>query len=153
MVRDKKYLLFVRTCRCLVTGRRGDGREAVDPCHIGTAGKGLKSDDCHVIPLLHSVHVRCHQHGEISTLQELLSDSVLLAVTSCYYQQLYRLHTATAATHIVRSLSEEPRDWGVMEFRDALKAYAQEQYSRWRRGSLAFDVEGLWFPPTMTDES
>lgn len=62
-MRDRKYLDRVREMDCIVTGRPSSDFESVDPAHIGTAGKGLKSPDNHVLPLIHSEHLQQH-NGE-----------------------------------------------------------------------------------------
>lgn len=90
-IRDRKYLDAVRDMRCIVTGRRGNpDYETVDPAHIGTAGKGMKSSDDEVIPLIHSIHRLCHEKGEISTLRELLPDDVLREAMRAYARELYQ---------------------------------------------------------------
>ncbi|MBN86126.1 MAG: hypothetical protein CL885_01240 [Dehalococcoidia bacterium] len=95
MVRDKKYLEYLKSQACLVTGLFGNDYDAVDPAHISTAGKGLKSNDSEAIPLLHSLHQECHSKGEISTLRKHMPD------------------------------------WLI---REALRAFAREQYEKWKTG-------------------
>lgn len=69
-VRDRKYLDWLRTQPCLLTGRIATQLDAVDPMHIGTAGKGLKSDD-EAIPVLHSLHMEGHNSpGEVYMLRK-----------------------------------------------------------------------------------
>ena len=88
IVRDKAYIKFLRGERCLFTGRRATASESVDPMHIGTAGKGIKTDD-EAIPALHSIHMESHQHGEISMLRKRLPDSVLREALRAYARSLY----------------------------------------------------------------
>jgi hypothetical protein len=88
IIKDRRYLDWLREQPCLVTGWRAAPDDAVDPAHIGTAGKALKSDD-EAIPLRHSVHVQCHEDGEISTLRELLPDTVLRTALRAYAHELY----------------------------------------------------------------
>ena len=88
-LRDRAYLDWLRTQRCIVTGRLGNEHETVDPCHVGSAGRGIKSPDNEVIPMLHSLHIQCHQDGEISTLRELLPDDVLRAALRAYARERY----------------------------------------------------------------
>lgn len=77
--RDRKYLDALRGMPCIVTGKIGCLEVAVDPAHIGTAGRGLKSDDFHALPLLHSEHALQHQMGEQSYwLQKFTEDKYLL---------------------------------------------------------------------------
>ena len=88
-VRDRKWLDHLRTERCLVTGRHAQPNDAVDPCHVGSMGKSLKSPDNEAIPMLHSLHIQCHQEGEISTLRELLPDDVLRAALRALARERY----------------------------------------------------------------
>jgi hypothetical protein len=89
LIRNRKYLDSLRSERCIVTGRFGSDHEAVDPAHIGTAGKGLKSSDDETLPLLHSIHLECHQKGEISVLREKLPDHILRAALRAYAREMY----------------------------------------------------------------
>jgi len=75
-VSDRKYLDWLRTQRCILTGQYGNDYDAVDPCHVGTRGRGLKTDD-EVLPILHSLHSAAHASGEISLLREKAPDSLL----------------------------------------------------------------------------
>lgn len=59
-LRDPAYLKWLREQPCIVTGRRGNDNETVDPAHFrwGTdGGMGLKPSDCYALPLLHSEHL------------------------------------------------------------------------------------------------
>lgn len=89
MLRDRAYLDHLRGERCIVTGLRGREHDPVEPCHIGTAGKGIKSPDNEALPLCHSIHARCHQRGEMSTLREMLPDVVLRTALRAYARELY----------------------------------------------------------------
>ena len=88
-VRDRAWLDHLRSERCIITGRMGSDSDAVDPVHIGTAGKGIKSGDDEALPILHSVHAQGHGDGEISTLRELLPDDVLRAALRAYARERY----------------------------------------------------------------
>lgn len=88
-VKDQPYLDFLKTEPCLFTGFRGHEYEGVDPAHIGTYGKGAKTDD-EAIPLRHSIHQECHQQGEMTTLKELIPDWLLRDALRAYARQLYR---------------------------------------------------------------
>lgn len=88
-LRDRKYLDYLRTQPCLITGGRTNDYEAVDPCHIGTAGKGLKSPDNEALPISHWRHVEMHSRGEISVLREKLPDKILREALRAYARQLY----------------------------------------------------------------
>jgi hypothetical protein len=91
-VRDRKYLDWLRTQRCLITGQAGHDYETIDPCHIGTTGKGwsAKCSDDECIPLLHRFHLEGHNTGEISMLRKHLPDDVLRDALRLYAKQMYR---------------------------------------------------------------
>ncbi len=68
-LRNRRYLDWLRTQPCIVTGMYGNEFNAVDPAHIranGSGGMGVKPADDLALPLLHSEHVRQHQIGEIT---------------------------------------------------------------------------------------
>jgi len=94
ILRDRKYLDYLRTQSCLFTGAFGTDYETVDPAHIGTAGKGIKSPDNEAIPLLHSIHVRMHK-GEISAIRELAPDWLIREAFRAYARQMYQEWKAT----------------------------------------------------------
>jgi hypothetical protein len=75
--------------RCIVTSKKGSDYETIDPAHIGTAGKGLKSPDSEALPIIHSVHREMHQRGEMSTLRALLPDDVLRDALRSYARERY----------------------------------------------------------------
>lgn len=79
MIRDPKYLLWLRTQRCLFTGLEASEYDGVEAMHIGTAGKGLKSPDNEALPALHSWHREAHQKGEVSKLREAPDDVIRAA--------------------------------------------------------------------------
>lgn len=89
MIRDRKYLDALRFERCILTGAYGNENEAVEAAHIGTAGRGVKSPDNEALPMLHSLHVRCHQKGEVSTLRELAPDWLIREAFRAYARELY----------------------------------------------------------------
>ncbi|MEE8114519.1 MAG: hypothetical protein V3T23_09190 [Nitrososphaerales archaeon] len=78
VLRDRKYLDSVRDMDCIVTGRSGSDYETVDPAHIGTAGKGFKSADNHVLPLIHSEHLKQHAGEHQYWLNVFAKDKYLL---------------------------------------------------------------------------
>jgi hypothetical protein len=88
-VEDRKYLDWLRTQPCLFTG----GRE-VEPVHIGTWGKGAKTDD-HAIPLSYQLHRLGHQKGEISMIREHIPDWLLRECLRLYAQRIYNDWKAT----------------------------------------------------------
>ena len=88
-LRDRKYLDWLRGEPCIVTGLRGNDHETVDPAHIGTRGKGIKSPDNEVLPLLHSIHQEAHNKGEMSVLREKLPDDVLRAALRALAREKY----------------------------------------------------------------
>lgn len=89
ILRDRKYLDWLRTQPCIVTGLCGTEHEAVDPAHIGTLGKGIKSPDDEALPLLHSMHLVAHQHGEISMFRKYAPDWLIRAALRAYARELY----------------------------------------------------------------
>ena len=89
MIRDRKYLDSLRSQPCILTGRRGDDYESVDPMHIGTAGKGLKSSDDEALPVTHSMHVLAHQKGEVSMLRQHAPDWLIREAFRAYARELY----------------------------------------------------------------
>ncbi len=90
MYRNRKYLDWLRTQRCLITGRYADESEAVDPCHIGTAGRGVKSPDNECLPLIHWVHQEMHQRGEIKVLRELAPDWLIREMARAYAREIHK---------------------------------------------------------------
>lgn len=43
IVRDQRWLDYLKGERCLITGQFGNEYEGIDPAHVGTLGKGIKS--------------------------------------------------------------------------------------------------------------
>lgn len=84
-IRDRKYLDFLRDQPCLFTGEMG-----CEPAHIGTLGKGIKSSDAHAIPLVHWLHRRGHQHGEVSMIRANIPDWLLRDCLRLYAEKMYR---------------------------------------------------------------
>jgi len=78
VLRDRKYLDSVRSMPCIVTGLVTSDHETVDPAHIGTAGKGCKSADNHVLPLIHSEHLKQHAGEHSYWLSVFENDKYLL---------------------------------------------------------------------------
>ena len=95
MIRDRAYLDYLRGERCIITGLRGSEYDAVDPTHIGTAGKGLKSSDDEALPIKHNIHALMHQHGEMTVLRRQLPDDVLRAALRAYARERYAKYCAT----------------------------------------------------------
>jgi len=89
-LRDRKYLDWLRTQRCIVTGRYASEYDAVDPCHLGVSGIAMKSPDDEVLPMLHSIHVISHQTGEVSTQRRSIPDDVLMSALRAYAREMYR---------------------------------------------------------------
>ena len=86
-IRDREYLDYLRTCSCVISGRRGDD---VDPAHIGTLGRGVKFHDWGALPLDHDLHMTAHQMGELSFWRENLSDDDLRAALRAWAHEMYR---------------------------------------------------------------
>lgn len=68
-LRDRLYLDWLRTQPCIITGHYATEYEAVDPAHIGTAGRGMKSPDDEALPIRHGLHAMMHAAGEASVLR------------------------------------------------------------------------------------
>ena len=94
MIRDRKYLDWLRTQRCIFTGALGCENDAVEAMHIGTAGKGIKSPDNEALPALHSIHHEAHCMGEISTIRAWIPDDVLRAALRAYAREMYERYKA-----------------------------------------------------------
>lgn len=88
-VEDRRYLDWLRTQRCVITGQRGHDGETVDPMHIGTLGRGMKAHDFWALPVMHSLHAEAHEHGEATMLRKHLPDDVLIAAVRAYAREMY----------------------------------------------------------------
>lgn len=95
VLRDQAWLDYLKTQRCIVTGLRGTDYDAVDPAHIGTLGRGIKSPDDEVLPIAHSIHVRMHARGEMNVLRAMLPDDVLRAALRALGREMYAEWKAT----------------------------------------------------------
>lgn len=89
-MRDPEYLLHLRTEPCIVSGHRATEWLAVDPSHVGSRGRGIKSDDSLALPIRHDLHVELHQHGEVSFYRKNLPDDVLMLCVKAYCREKYR---------------------------------------------------------------
>lgn len=88
-LRDRAYLDWLRTQPCILTGFHATEFEAVDPCHIGTAGKGMKSPDNEALPIRHSLHVEGHSSGEVTMLRTHAPDWLIRDAFRAYARDLY----------------------------------------------------------------
>lgn len=96
IIRNQKYLDFLKTERCLITGEQGGEHVIVDPAHIGTLGKSIKRSDSEVLPILHRFHAAGHGYGEISMFRENLPDTILRAALRAYaHHELYAQYLAS----------------------------------------------------------
>lgn len=59
-ITDEKYLQFIRTQPCCVTGMT----EGIQPHHFLTGGMGTKGSDYATVPLHHELHRHLHDHGQ-----------------------------------------------------------------------------------------
>jgi len=89
IVRNQRWLDHLKTERCLITGQFGSEFEGIDPAHIGTLGKGIKSSDDEVLPILHRFHVLQPSIGEMTMWRKHLPDHVLRAALKAYARELY----------------------------------------------------------------
>mgnify|MGYP003624506636 CR=1 len=88
-LRDKKYLLWLRTQACVITGQYTSDDESVVAMHIGTAGRGLKSGDDEALPVCNSLHQEGHQRGEVSMLRGHAPDWLIRAMARAYAREMY----------------------------------------------------------------
>lgn len=89
ILRDRAYLTALRDQPCILTGFHATDMEGVDPAHIGTLGRGVKSPDNEVLPIRHSLHHEMHQRGECTVLREHAPDWLLRAMARAYARELY----------------------------------------------------------------
>jgi hypothetical protein len=89
LIRSREYLDWLRTQRCVITGRLGNDYETIDPAHIGTAGTGIKSPDNEALPILHRIHAEMHSFGEMSVFRRELPDDVLRSALRAYAKEMY----------------------------------------------------------------
>lgn len=90
IIRDRAYLDWLHEQPCILTGQRGSANETVDPAHIGTLGKSIKSSDDEALPILHRFHAEGHQIGEMTMFRKYLPSDVLRAALRAYARELYR---------------------------------------------------------------
>ena len=89
-LRDRKWLDHLRREPCVITGLRATDTEAVDPMHIGTLGKGIKSPDDEVLPVAHWIHISAHQVGEMTMFRKRLPDAILRAALRALARENYQ---------------------------------------------------------------
>ena len=98
--RDRVWLDWLHTQPCILTGFRATQYETIDPLHLGTLGKGIKSPDNECLPVRHKLHAHGHQHGEISMLREHVPDWLLREALRAYAKYVFYpqwIATAVAA--------------------------------------------------------
>jgi hypothetical protein len=88
-VQDKKYLADHDIRVCAFTGQRGNDSEAVVAMHVGTYGKGIKSDD-EVIFVLNRFHAHGHQTSEIRMIRENAPDWLLREAFKAWAREQYK---------------------------------------------------------------
>lgn len=79
-VRDRDWLNHLRDQPCILTGQKSSAQETVDPAHLRfgrTGGMGMKPNDNHALPLLHSLHMEQHQKGELSFWRTHITNELL----------------------------------------------------------------------------
>lgn len=89
IIRDQKWLDHLKTERCLITGQFGTEYEGIDPAHIGTLGRGIKSSDDEALPILHRFHALQPSMGEYTMWRTHLPDDVLRLALRAYARELY----------------------------------------------------------------
>lgn len=90
IIRDRAWLDELKTMRCIFTGVHGNDYDGIDPMHIGTEGKGIKSSDDEALPALHSIHQKAHQIGEVSVIRQIAPDWLIRDAFKAYARELYR---------------------------------------------------------------
>jgi hypothetical protein len=88
-LRDRAYLDSLRGQRCILTGVYASPSLAIDPAHISTLGRSMKSPDNEALPIRHDIHHLMHQRGEISVLREIAPDDVLRRAFRALARELY----------------------------------------------------------------
>jgi len=89
-VRDRAYLDWLRTQPCVCTGWTATEWDAVDPMHVGTLGRGIKSSDDEALPVKHSLHVWGHNEGEMSMFRKHAPDWLIREALRLYAKKLYQ---------------------------------------------------------------
>lgn len=89
-VRDREYLDWLRTQPCIFSGIPPAEGRPVDPAHIGTLGKGIKSSDDEALPVLAETHRRMHQQGEMLVVRQVIPDWLLREALRAYAREAYR---------------------------------------------------------------
>lgn len=89
-LRDRKYLLWLRSQRCEVTGSLATHVEAVEPAHIGTTGVGIKSPDNEAIPLCHTMHGISHRIGFAQFIRQFAPNELIVAAFRAYARERHQ---------------------------------------------------------------
>lgn len=90
-LRDQKWMDYLKTQPCILTGVWPTEYEGTDAAHIGTAGKGLKGDDNTCLPIAHSIHAGLFpSRGEITTIRTMADDDLIRLMSQAYARELYR---------------------------------------------------------------
>ena len=87
--RDPAWIKRLHDMPCILTGWRGNDVEGVDPMHIGTLGKSIKSPDNQVLPVRHSLHAEGHANGEMTMFRKHMPDWLLRAALRAYAEKFY----------------------------------------------------------------
>lgn len=97
LLRDRKWLDAQHNYRCLFTGAESCESGSVVPCHIGTAGRGLKSSDDETLPLLwifnatrNPVGYHPEWRSEVEMLRVCPPDDVVLRAYRALGRELYQ---------------------------------------------------------------
>jgi len=110
VLRDREYLDWLRTQPCILTGQLGHDAETVDPAHIGTSGKGIKSPDNEALPVIHSLHLEAHNTGEVSMFRKHLPDWLLRDMLRAYAREMYQDYLMTSDAAVLRLLEDTKAD-------------------------------------------
>jgi hypothetical protein len=89
VVRDDDYRAWLKTQPCIITGRRPEHGSVIDPLHVGTYGKGIKSPDNEMLPVFTGLHRQGHSSGEVSMFRQFLPDDVIRDALRAYAREMH----------------------------------------------------------------
>jgi len=115
--RNRKYLDWIATQRCLITGWKPDPDNRNtwnDPCHFGPRGIGIKTDDYRTIPLKHEKHNIGHICGEKTLLCKYKIDIKLeqIRLMSTYLEEKYNIDCKEEIIELLMERIENERKLG-----------------------------------------
>ena len=89
--RDRKFLDWLRTQPCFITGMQSHDNEVVVPAHTGNSGRGIKAPDKHSLPMTQSLHLRSHNEGVLTFWLDVLAKNpvILNELLANYAENVY----------------------------------------------------------------